>query len=198
MPVNIDAPRSAGPAEPAGRPAPGSASRPRTRLWWLVPEVLAVIVLAALLPTGVGGPRDARAELGRQVAVLLEQASPAEHHDHGHEVTAEDKVFCEAEVIGTDPPGTADTGEVRTVYANYFCAAGRPGMDYEYSSRASGPVVVQLRQPPLVQVPAAGEGYEQRVRELLPDEYEGRALGAALSPEVAGQVKRRYLAAFPA
>jgi hypothetical protein len=156
----------------------------RSARWWVVPEVLVLAVLGTLVVAGPGRPADVRADLADRVAAMLEQSSPAEHHDHGHQVTAEDKVFCEAQVLGLEPPGATDVAEVRKVYANFFCAAGRPGMEFTWSSRASGPV-------------NAGEGYEQRVRELFPDEYEDRALKASLSVEVAAEVRRRYEDAFP-
>jgi hypothetical protein len=184
MSVSIDAPRSA------------QGSRPAR--WWIVPEVLVLALLGTLLAVGVGRPVDVRAELADRVATLLEQSSPAEHHDHGHQVTAEDKVFCEAEVIATEPPTVTDIADVAKVYATFFCAAGRPGMEFMWSSRASGPAVAELdRNPAVVRVPAAGEGYQQRVRELFPDQYEDRALKINISQEAARELRRRYEEAFP-
>ena len=125
---------------------------------------------------------------------MLEQASPAEHHDHGHEVTAEDTILCGIDVFGVDPPSATIVDEVQTVYGYYFCAVGRPGLPYLESSRTDGPVVVTLRprrpsrSPSTAGLPGAGPGDDAGpVRAAL--------LQRAARRPVADDVKRRYKAA---
>jgi hypothetical protein len=165
------------------------------RAWWLVPEVAAVAVLlvaVVLRPGGIAGGSDLRAQLIERVVAALERASPTEHHDHGHQVTAADRVACVAELHGTDPVAARGLAEVREVYAQYMCAAGAPGTAYDDSSRSSGPVAVRLSDPPVVRVPPSGLGYPDRVRALLPDEYEEQALKGFRDPSVPAALRARY------
>jgi hypothetical protein len=175
-------------------PAPATApDRSALRLWWLVPEGAAAIVLLVLLGSGVAaGPGDVAAVAAARAARILEQVSPAEHHDHGHEVGAEDRVYCGVDVFGVDPPAAKVIDEVRTVYGYYFCAVGRPGVPYLESSRADGPIVVQLTNPPSVQIAAPGADYQDRVRAMMPDEYEALCFSGLPDASVADEVKRRY------
>jgi hypothetical protein len=127
-----------------------------------------------------------------RAARALEQASPAEHHDHGHEVAAGDRVYCGVAVFGVDPPSVTVIEEVETIYGYYFCAVGRPGVPYLDSSRADGPLVVRMTDPPTIQIAAPGEDYQERVRAMMPDQYEDRCFGGLPDPTVAEAVKRRY------
>lgn len=178
----------------------GAASAPtrpgRTRLWWLVPEIAAGAVLLVLFLSQPGPPRmassDVHAFAGQAAARLLEQVSPAEHHDHGHEVGTEDRVYCGVAVFGVDPAAARDVDDVQTVYGYYFCAVGRPGLPYLSSSRADGPIVAHLADPPSVQIAAPGVGYEDRVRAMMPDQYEELCFSGLPDPAVAEEVKRRY------
>jgi hypothetical protein len=164
-----------------------------------VPELVAIAVLLALFvshlvsrPSDNAGPGDLYTAAGARAARLLEQASPAEHHDHGHQVGAEDRVYCGVAVFGVDPPSAAVVSDVDVVYGYYFCAVGRPGLPYLSSSRSDGPVVVQLTGPPVLQIAAPGAGYPERVRAMMPDQYEDRCFGGLPDPAVADEVKRRY------
>ncbi len=173
-------------------PAPGRAPR---RYWWLAPEVAAALIVLALLVFGVGAPKsggDLHTAAGDRAARALEQASPAEHHGHGHAVAAEDRVFCGVAVFGVDPPSAAAIDDVRTVYGYYFCAMGRPGLSYLDSSRSDGPIVVSLAGPPTIQIVAPGVDYQERVRAMMPDQYEDLCFGGLPDPAVAEEVKRRY------
>lgn len=133
---------------------------------------------------GFGGGGD---DTGLRAAAVIEQASPAEHHDHGHEVTASDRMFCGVAVFGV-------RGE--TVYGYYFCALGRPGLPYLESSRVDGPVVVTLGPTPSARIAPPGAGYAEAVRAMMPDEYEWRCFAGLPDPDVAAEVRRRYVQAL--
>lgn len=156
-------------------------------------------LLLALLAAGLGqpadDPRDLTAVAAERAARLLEQVSPAEHHDHGHEVGTDDRIFCGVAVFGVDPPSAHVIDDVRTVYGYYFCAVGRPGVPYLQSSRADGPIVAHLT-PPAVQIAAPGADYQDRVRAMMPDQYEDLCFSGLPDPTVADEVKRRYESAL--
>ena len=176
--------------------------RGRRRLWWLLPEVAAVALLLALLVPYLAnrspqaGPLTLEAAAAERAARALEQVSPAEHHDHGHEVGSGDRIFYGVAVFGVDPPSATVIDDVQTVYGYYFCAVGRRGLPYLQSSRADGPIVVHLTEPPTVQVVAPGADYQERVRAMMPDQYEELCFSGLPDPSVAEAVKRRYEAAF--
>ena len=183
---------------PAG--AASAPNRPgRRRLWWLAAEILVLAVVVVLLilnlaagsPQG-GGPGDLRAAAAERAAQFLEQASPAEHHDHGHEVAVQDRVYCGVAVFGVDPSAAGIIDDVETVYGYYFCAIGGPGVPYLESSRSDGPIVVHLADPPSIQIAAPGADYQERVRAMMPDQYEELCFGGLPDPTVAEEVKRRY------
>jgi hypothetical protein len=73
---------------------------------------------------------------------------------------------------------------------------GRRGVPYLRSNRADGPIVVHLTEPPTVQVVPPGADYPERVRAMMPDEYEDLCFSGLPDPSVADEVKRRYEAAF--
>jgi hypothetical protein len=158
--------------------------------WWLVPEaaVLVVLVLLAFAAAPVGGTNRAVGELAARV---IENSPPAEHHEHGHDVTAANRIFCGVDVFGTEPPGAAPE-EVRVVYGYYFCAVGSPGRPYRESSRSDGPVVIRPGGAPAVTIARSGAGYADRVRAMMPDEYEQWCFGGLRDDAVAGEVRRRY------
>lgn|GEM_PF-1086396 len=166
-----------------------------SRLWWLVPEVTAAAAVAVLFAVTVAttpSPAELRARLTDRVVAILENASPAEHHDHGHDIGAEDRVACVAEVYGTDPPDARRMDAVRTVYAQYLCAAGPPGTRFELSAFSSGPCAVRLSTPPVVTIPRSGTGYPERVRELLPDQYEEQALKGFRDQAVPDRLRPKF------
>src|SRR5690606_37650695 len=106
--------------------APALTRPGRWRSWWLAPEIAAGAVLLALFLSYPGPPStdpgDLPALAGQQAARILEQVSPAEHHDHGHAVGTEDRVYCGVAVFGVDPPSARVIDDVQTVYGYYFCA----------------------------------------------------------------------------
>jgi hypothetical protein len=171
------------------------AKRAPRQGWWLAPELAALAALLVVsIPFLSGAPGSKlNQEIGRRAAQLIEASSPEEHRGHGHTVAGEDKVFCGVDVFGTEPrePRTAD--EVRMIYGYYFCAIGPKGMTYLDSSRSDGPVVVQLSNPPVVQIAGHGAGYEDRVRAMMPDEYEPLCFGGLRNDAVAADVRRRFI-----
>jgi len=171
-------------------------------LWWLRRNgfwlrVEVALTIAGLLAVGVAGPlrtpseEDLLAVLGQRIAATLEQASPAEHHDHGHDITPGDRVLCTAEAFGHEPANARRVEEVRWAYAYYLCSAAPPGTPWDVSARISGPVAVQLSEPPVVRIAQSGAGYPERVKALIPARYQARVNGFADS-SIPGRLRQRY------
>lgn len=153
----------------------------RRHLYWLRLEaVLAVVSLAAAaVAVQLRGPSevDLLGSLGRRIVEVLESASPAQHHDHGHtDVVAGDKVVCVAEAFGHDPVSVRSMSEVQWAYAYYLCAAAPPGTPWDEAARISGPVAVSPSGG-TVRIAEAGLGYADRVRALIPARYADRTDG---------------------
>jgi hypothetical protein len=177
---------------PVDAPPPRrSAGWWRRNGWWLAPELLAVALLAGSIVTGLGGQR-LPDQLADEVARILEQIPPAEHHNHGHQVTEQDTVLCVAEVFGAEPADAASLSEVTDVYAYYMCAAGTPGTPYERSQRISGPVAVTLTNPPTARIAQAGAGYQDRVRAIIPERHLDRAFGVFVDSARPISLRARY------
>ncbi|GGT20810.1 hypothetical protein ACFFV7_14400 [Nonomuraea spiralis] len=130
-------------------------------------------------------------ELAAQVTLILERATPEEHQGHGHGF--ESRVVCAVEPFGMDPPDASSLVEVRRVYARHLCAIVGESRDWAMSVRASGPIAVRLGVPPRVEVPAAGPGYPERVRRLIPERYHDEAF-AEFSDETAIDAARERFA----
>jgi hypothetical protein len=162
--------------------------------WWLAPELAAFAALLVLSVPFLSSTPGAklRQEVGQRAARAIEASSPEEHRGHGHTVAAVDHVVCGVDVYGTEPREPAGADEVRMVYGYYFCAVGPDGMPYLESSRSDGPVVVRLSDPPVVQIARHGEGYEGRVRAMMPDEYEPLCFGGLRNDGVAADVRSRF------
>jgi hypothetical protein len=174
-------------------PAKRPPKAPRSG-WWLAPELAAFAALLVLgvtfLSTAPGAKL--RQEVGLRASRAIEASSPDEHRGHGHAVGGADHVVCGVDVFGTEPREAKSADEVRTVYGYYFCAIGPTGMPYLDSARSDGPVVVRLSDPPVVQIARHGEGYEGRVRAMMPDEYEPLCFGGLRNDAVAADVRRRF------
>lgn len=171
----------------------------RRRRWWLRWELALVagIVLVALPFLG-SFSSGLNAEAAAAASAAIEKVSPAEHHNHGHEVTAEDTVICGVHVFGFEPTTASAVAEIETVYGYYFCAVGQPGTRYEDSGRSDGPVVVRLGPHPVVSIAAPGAGYPERVRAMMPDRYESQCFAGLPDHSVAAGVKERFLATVTA
>jgi hypothetical protein len=144
--------------------------------WWLLPELAAVVVVAAvLIYVNAGGLED---ELSARAQVVLEQQTPADLElistltGHG---TEPQRVLCVAEAFGSDPADPEEVEQVRVIYARYLCALVQKGMPWDYATRSSGPAVITLTDPPTVQLARSGEGYRDRVRAIFPDQLEAKA-----------------------
>ena len=69
-----------------------------------------------------------------------------------------------------------------------MCAAGEPGQPWDFAARISGPVVVELTDPPRVRIAEAGLGHQQgrgqlvrgRIAKVRPDEAGHRIVREAL------------------
>jgi hypothetical protein len=165
------------------------------RGWWLVPEVIVIAVLALLsVPflASANGPASLQQQIAARAAAIIENETPAEHHAHGHEVTGNDKVICGVALFGTEPAEVKTVDEVQVVYGYYFCAIGSPGVIYMESSRSDGPVVVHFGANPTVTIAQSGQGYADRVRAMMPDQYEDRCFRGLPDPTVAQRVQDRY------
>ncbi|MBB5868707.1 hypothetical protein F4553_002086 [Allocatelliglobosispora scoriae] len=163
---------------------------------WLRVEasIVALAVTALLVVVPLRGTPVERLyeQLDITVAGILEHVSPAEHHDHGHDVAAEDKIICVAETFGTDPADVRELAQVRWVYAYFLCASAPPGTDWDFASRISGPTAVSLTAPAEVRIAAAGLGYPDRVRAMIPDNLEARALSGFADKDLPDELRRRY------
>lgn len=148
--------------------------------WWLVPEVVAAALLAviALWPA----PENFQRQLAEKAASVLEEFPP---------VGQGGQVLCVAEPFGYQPRAAQRVQEVTVIYAYYLCAAGEKGTEWDYASRISGPVVVTLK-PPRVQIAEAGAGYPDRVRAMIPAEWQARALAGFSDPAAPANLRKRY------
>jgi len=145
--------------------------------WWLLPELAAVVVVAAaLLYANTRGLED---ELSARAQVVLEQQKPADLEListlTGHGGPEPQRVLCVAEAFGSDPVDPETVEQVRVIYARYLCALVQKGMPWDYATRSSGPAVITLTDPPTVQLARSGDGYRERVRAIFPDELEAKA-----------------------
>ena len=159
-------------------PAHGSVGL--SRWWWLVPE--AVLVLAALVAApyapSAQSPAELRADVIARSVAAVEQLSPDEHAHHGHAVAeGQTKIACVVELMGYAPADAKRAEDVTTAYTYFLCAAGAVGQPYAQAARMSGPAAVDLRQKPaLVHVPEAGQGYDERLKAIIPAQYQDWAV----------------------
>jgi hypothetical protein len=161
---------------------------------WRVVVGWELVGLVAVLAIGIPlrGSTGLTTEIAKAAAAAIENASPAEHHAHGHEVTGGDRVICGVHVFGYEPAAASRLEAVTTVYGYYFCAIGAPGTPYNESSRSDGPVVVHFGPIPTVTIAAPGDGYAERVRAMMPDPYEAQCFHGLPDSRVAAAVKSRY------
>jgi hypothetical protein len=171
---------------------------------WLAVSVALVAAAVALTLRGAGDGGDAAGapaptraaglnqQLARRVAAILESSTPAQHHQHGHALGEGGRVVCAVEVFGYEPADATFVDEVRFVYAHHLCAVAEPGRAWELAVKASGPLAVELTDPPNVRVPEPGLGYPDRVRALFPEAYRAAALGAFSDLAALQELRRRY------
>ncbi|MFC4118694.1 hypothetical protein [Nonomuraea zeae] len=158
--------------------------------------VAAIVTLASLTLAGVmffaarQPSSQLNEELAAQVTLILEQASPDEHHAHGH--SFDSRVVCAVEPFGTEPADATSLVEVRWVYARHMCAVTGAGTDWASSVRASGPIAVKVDIPPQIRVPEPGEGYPDRVRRLIPARYHEQAFAEFESEDAIDAARERF------
>jgi len=150
----------------------------RRHRWWLLPELVAVVIVGtALIYANAHGLDD---EMSERAQAVLEQQSPADLELfstlHGHGIPEPERVLCVAEAFGSDPADPESIGQVRVIYARYLCALVQKGTPWDYATRSSGPAVIALTNPPTVQLARSGTGYRERVKAIFPDELEAKAL----------------------
>lgn len=178
------------------RGEPGGRRSLRHRYWWLAPELIALALIGAVayqpLTSPTSTPATVHERIGARVVAAIEQASPGEHHDHGHSVTAGEQVLCTVEVYGTDPPSPVRVSEVQAVYGYYLCAVGAPGTQYLQSRLSGGPVMARPAELPTVHVPRPGHNYRDEIRALLPVTYEERAVQGFTSDAKPTELRQRF------
>jgi hypothetical protein len=178
--------------------------------WLAALVVLATVAVVVVLkaggsapaqPAGTAGPANQampaalRTEVAARLVRALEAATPAEHHNHGHEVTTGGRVVCAVDAFGVDPPSAATVDQVGTVYALHLCAVAEPGRSWDMSVRYSGPLAANLGDPPAITVVQPGAGYPERVHTLIPQRYWTRATGPFLDDAALADLRRRFDAA---
>ncbi|MDR8408425.1 hypothetical protein MTP10_06715 [Nonomuraea sp. 3-1Str] len=166
--------------EPLGDDRPGAGTVTLSRRKGVVAAIAAALLLLAGVAVVLGVQQADRHDLERRLAArvtaLLEQATPAEHHEHGHDFGENaGRVVCAVEPFGFDPPAARTVAEVRWVYARHMCAITGAGTNWAMSVRASGPIAVRLGDAPWVRVPEPGPGYPDRVREIIPERWHEEA-----------------------
>jgi hypothetical protein len=160
--------------------------------------VAALVTLASLTLAGVmffvarQPSSQLNKELAAQVTLILEQATPGEHHAHGHSFDA--GVVCAVEPFGTEPPDATSLVQVRWVYARHMCAVTGQSSDWAASVRAAGPIAVKIDIPPQVRVPEAGPGYQDRVKRLIPARYHAQAFADFTDESVIDAARERFAA----
>jgi hypothetical protein len=164
----------------------------RRQGWWLLPELVAVAILAAALLAAQTNPF--QDQLAARAQAALEQLSPAElelYEPSGHAVDHGGQVVCAAESFGTEPPTAKRIEDVQVIYAIYFCAMVQPGTPWDYASRSSGPVVITLTDPPAVQTAKSGVD-PNRVWAMIPDDLERKAAASFLEWGRLAGLRTRY------
>jgi hypothetical protein len=186
------------------------ATQHRPHLRWVAALAIVTATVATVLILR-GGSGDGEADplagaplperLAAEVVVTLEQASQAEHADHGHHFEEEAHgVVCAARTFGFDPPDATTAQEVRVVYAHHMCAEIGPGLGWPQAVRAAGPLAAELTEPMTVRLPETalpgveGVSYADRVREIIPERLHEPALApdGFADPEVAEQLRQRF------
>ncbi|BCB83492.1 hypothetical protein [Phytohabitans suffuscus] len=185
--------------------APPPRRRGRARWIAVTVVVLAVAVLAVLLRVvGTGGPfrpPTLQNQLADRIAVVLEQSTPNDHHQHGHHSigdvnAAKGQTLCAVRTLGFEPAEAETVAEVRTVYAYHLCAFVEPGRAWDFAQKLSGPMKAQLTEPMKIEVVEPGLGFPDRVRALIPAPYQEEALKELLDDDQMRDLRGRFDEAF--
>lgn len=186
-------------------------SRRHVYRWLAVLVVLATVAVVGLLkvldtggsaaPTQPARPDDGlpaalRAEMAARLTKALEEATPSEHHDHGHgSLTTTGTLVCAVDPFGVDPPSATTIDQVGIGYALHLCAVAEPGRDWDLSVKYSGPLTANFGDPTVVNVVQPGAGFPDRVHAMIPQRYWARATGPFLDEAALADMRRRFDAA---
>lgn len=174
---------------------PGTRGRAR---WIAVAIVVVAAAVAALLLRGLGSgstaePPTLHEQLADRVAAILEQSTPAQHHDHGHgEVSEQGTVVCAAKTVGFAPTNATTLAEVTTFYGTHLCAVAEPNRPWDFATKLSGPLSVRFTEPPQVRVAEGGAGFQDRVREIIPPQYQEQVVKALIDDDDMRDLRRRF------
>ncbi|WP_213454485.1 hypothetical protein [Rhizomonospora bruguierae] len=195
-------------------------SQSRLRLWLAISVALAALVLAvgwrlvggreapaaAGAAAASGSPGDmygiapnVYAWLTERLVATLESATPADHAHHGHDIAgaeaspgAKPVVLCTAEPFGIEPAGATMPGAVTTVYAHHLCAVVEKGRPWDFAVKMAGPLVAHNTNPMDIKVVESGRGYDERVKQMIPAEYQARALIDFGDGSLVKRLRQRY------
>ncbi|GAA4441472.1 hypothetical protein [Phytohabitans houttuyneae] len=180
--------------------------RRRGRARWIVvgAVVLIAAAVAVLLRVGTGGasrPPTVQNQLADRIAVVLEQSTPNDHHQHGHHSIGDTNAvkgptLCAVRTLGFEPAEAKTVAEVRTVYAYHLCAIVEKGRAWDFAQKLSGPMAVQLTEPMKIEVVEPGMGFQDRVRSLIPAPYQEEALKELLDEDQMRDLRQRFEDAF--
>lgn len=174
-----------------------SPPRPWARRLVAVVIVVGVLALAVILRAvwagGSAEPQPLPTVLAVRLATALEQATPADHQGHGHDLTGTAEVYCAVEVFGFEPAEATAPEHVRTVYALHLCAVSEDGRPWDFATKTAGPLVATWGEPPSVQlVRSNGGDYTERVRQAIPARYHDRALGSFADGRAVAELRARF------
>lgn len=151
---------------------------------------------AAERPPETGGSATVLAAVSDRIATVLERSSPEEHGAHGHSLDGDGgSLLCAVEVFGVVPTNASRLGDVGRAYGYHLCAVVAEGRDWDFAPKLVGPIAVDFGDPPVIRVVEGGEGYQDRVRQLIPTVYQRQARSGFTDPKRVADLRRRYAAA---
>lgn len=137
--------------------------------------------------------------LTERLVTSLEKATPADHQHHGHDFAgaegtapATPKVLCTAEPFAVEPAGATMPGAVTTVYAHHLCALVEKGRPWDFAVKTAGPLVARNTNPMDIKVVESGLGYADRIKQMIPPQYQARALVDFGDGSLVAQLRKRY------
>jgi hypothetical protein len=143
---------------------------------------------------GRGGAATVTDQIADRLTAILETSTPEQHTGHGHNLGEDPgRVLCEVEVFGYEPAGAAAVSEVKRVYGYHLCAVATAGRSWDFAPKLVGPIVVDLTEPPAVNVVQGGPGYRDRIRRAMGERYVERAV-YGISEDAADRLRSRYQA----
>ena len=125
--------------------------------------------------------------------------APAEHASHGHDLGTEPgRVLCTVEIYGFDPAGATAEDQVTRAYGYHLCAIGSSQFVWDLAPKVVGPIVVDYAtRPPGVRVVESGEGYPERIREMIPERFQDQARHGFTNGQTVADLRSRYNTVIP-